>query len=244
MSYKAFCIFPHPDDESFLIGGSIASMTASGHEVFLYTLTRGERSRHAARLGITPEELGARRSLEVRNAAEILGITRFIQGDYPDGGLRDLDPRVLEADIKQKIRDLQPNLLITFDVQGGSVHPDHIVMHHIVKRVFVELRESMPVLQRLAFCVLPLSRTATWPRKVFGVADERIDVRLSVAQVREIEHAAIHAHESVIGDVHDHNYDNWMLWEEECFTLFGESYDPAAADLFYGLSDDDSTLKD
>jgi LmbE family N-acetylglucosaminyl deacetylase len=235
MPFRVLCLFPHPDDESFLIGGSIAAMTAAGHDVCLYTCTRGESSRHASRLGIAPDELGRRRALEVRHAAEILGISVFIQGDYPDGGLRDIDPRILEVDIRQKILELQPDVLITFDVQGSSVHPDHIVMHHVVKRVFVDVREMNPWLQRLAFCVLPLSRTASWPRKVFGVPDNRIHVRIPVAHVREIEHAAIHAHESVLGDVHEHNHDNWMLWEEECYSLFGETFSPPVHSLFHDM---------
>lgn len=218
-----FFIYPHPDDESFLTGGSIASL-AHGEQalVHLYTLTKGERSRHAARLGITPEELGRRRAGEVREAARILGIHGFTQGGYPDGGLRDLDPRVIERDISARIRELRPDVLVTFDVQGGSVHPDHITMHHVVKRVFVELREELPNLRRLAFTVLPQQRIAHWPRKVFGVADERMHVAMPVQAWRDIEHAAIHAHNSVLGDVRDHNHDNWMLWEEEYFTLFDE----------------------
>jgi N-acetylglucosamine malate deacetylase 2 len=236
MSFRAFCIFPHPDDESFVTGGSIAAMSASGNEVALYTLTRGENSRHAKRLGISTDELARRRSLEVTDAASILGISPLYLGNYPDGGLRDLDPRVLEIDIREKIEALQPHLLLTFDVQGSSVHPDHIVTHHVVKRMFVEMREELPVLQRLAFCVLPMTRVSAWPRKVFGVADERIHVRVPVAAYREIERAAIHAHRSVGGDVEDHNHDNWMLWEEEFYTLFGERYNPPLNDLFSGLN--------
>lgn len=237
MSFRVFCIFPHPDDESFLIGGTIASMTASGAEVSLYTLTRGERSRHAARLGISPEALATLRSTEVREAARILGISSFSQGDYPDGGLRDLDPRIIERDIHDRIQSIRPHLLITFDVQGSSVHPDHIVMHHIVKRVFVDLQESLSTLQRLAFCVLPSTRTAAWPRKVFGVPDERIHARIPVAEFHDVEYAAIHTHVSVLGDVQDHNYDNWMLWEEECFTLFDECLDHPMDSLLQDLVD-------
>jgi LmbE family N-acetylglucosaminyl deacetylase len=235
--YRLFCIFPHPDDESFLMGGSIAACTQSGEaEVALYTLTRGEGSRNAAAQNLLPEEIAALRSDEVVEAAEILGIRQHYQGDYPDGGLRDIDPRVLERDITEKIRALNPHVLCTFDVQGGSVHPDHITMHHVVKRVFLELRDELPALQRLCFCVLPRERVAEWPRTVFGVEQSRIDAVIPVGAYREIEEAAVRAHHSVRRDVEENNFDNWMLWEEEYFSFFGEQFQPSVHSLFHGLS--------
>ncbi len=240
MSFRLFCIFPHPDDESFLMGGSIASMTQAGHEVSLYTLTRGEHSRNGIALNISPEEVGTRREREVKEAARILGVKDFVQGAYPDGGLRDLDPRILERDIAEKILARRPHVLVTFDVQGGSVHPDHIVLHHIVKRLFVEMREKHPFLQRLCFCVLPAGRIAHWPRKVHGVPEERIHAVIDVAAVHDIEQRALHAHETVSRDVEEHNYDNWMLWDKEYFSFFQEPCHPPLNDLFQGLHSDRS----
>lgn len=139
---KLFFVFPHPDDESFVSGGTIAKYCRDEQvEVYLYTLTRGEASRNASYLGITAEEIGKRRAAEVKNAAQIYGITKHFQGDYPDDGLRDIDLRILERDITQKIREINPIILLTYDVQGISVHPDHLVVNHVVKRCFLEERE-------------------------------------------------------------------------------------------------------
>jgi LmbE family N-acetylglucosaminyl deacetylase len=235
--YRLFCIFPHPDDESFLMGGSIAACTHSGlADVSLYTLTRGERSRNAAAQSILPSDMGRIRSAEVLDAVEILGIGTHYQGDYPDGGLRDMDLRVLERDIAAKIHTIDPHVVCTFDVQGGSVHPDHITMHHVVKRVFLELSGSGTSLQRLCFCVLPKARIVSWPRAVFGVEDERIDAVIPVGQYRDIEEAAVKAHHSVRRDVEENNFDDWMLWENEYFSFFGESFQPPVVSLFHGLS--------
>ena len=235
--FRLFCVFPHPDDESFLMGGTIAACTQSGlADVSLYTLTRGERSRNAAAQNIHPTDMARIRSAEVRNAAEILGIGLHYQGEYPDGGLRDLDLRVLERDIAEKIRAIDPHVICTFDVQGGSVHPDHITMHHVVKRVFLDLVETGTSLQRLCFCVLPKERIAAWPRAVFGVDAERIHAIISVGQYREIEQAAVKAHHSVQRDVDENTFDDWMLWENEYFSFYGEQFHPAVDSLFHGLS--------
>ncbi|MCB2203618.1 PIG-L family deacetylase [bacterium] len=237
--FRLFCIFPHPDDESFLMGGSIAaSVHRDNADVTLYTLTKGERSRNAAAQKMSPEEIAGLRIEEVRRAAEILGIRTHMQGDYPDGGLRDIDPRVLEEDIADKIRRIRPHVLCTFDVQGGSVHPDHITMHHVVKRIFVSLREEIPALQRLCFTVLPHDRVASWPRAVFGVERNRIDAIVPVGEYHAMEYAAVHAHHSVRRDVEENNFDDWMLWEEEYFSFFDESFPSPVQSLFHGLHRD------
>lgn len=219
------------------MGGSIATVAAAGHTVSLYTLTRGEHSRNGDLLDLTPDEVARRRTGEVAEAANILGIRRLIQGNYPDGGLRDLDPRILERDIAERIREIRPHVLCTFDVQGGSVHPDHITLHHVVKRLFVELREELDELQRLCFCVLPSDRIKHWPRKIYGVPPERITAIIDVRHVRDIEERAIHAHQTVFRDVEEHNYDGWMLWEKEYYHFFQETHDPPLADLFAGLKE-------
>ena len=235
MPYRLFCIFPHPDDESFLMGGTIATVTAAGHEVSLYTLTRGENSRNGSTLRLDPSEVGRRRAREVEEASRILGIRRLMQAGYPDGGLRDLDLRILERDVAEHIRALRPHVICTFDVQGSSVHPDHITLHHVVKRTFLELREEIAELQRLCYCVLPNDRIAHWPRKVFGAARNRINAVIDVRAARDVEERALCAHETVSRDVAEHNYDNWMLWDEEYFSFFQEMHDPPLTDLFEGL---------
>lgn len=229
-------VYPHPDDESFLTGGTIASYALSGRaEVFLYTLTRGERSRNAAKLGITPGEIARRRVLEVEAAARILGVKELVQDSFPDGGLRDLDPRVLERAFDREVERVDPDVLVTYDVHGSSVHPDHIVAHHVLKRVFLERKERTGRPLRLAFCGLPQADVAHWERKVHGFPPERIHAAISVAAHRDAEHAAIMAHESVRRDVEDYNVDSWMLWEHEHFSFFGESFQPPVDDLLHGL---------
>lgn len=235
---KILFIYPHPDDESFLSGGSIARYSQSGAaSVYLCTLTRGEASRNAAFLGISPEQIAALRVGEVKAAAYILGIIEHIQADFPDGGLRDYDPRVLERYFEALIRRIEPQVLVTFDVQGGSGHPDHIVTHHTAKRVFVTLREEVSWLRRLCFTSQPSERSAHWPRKVFGLPRERIDAIIDVRDYIEIERRAILTHESVRRDFEEHNYDNWMLWEEDHYSFFRERFDPPIDDLLAQLPD-------
>jgi N-acetyl-1-D-myo-inositol-2-amino-2-deoxy-alpha-D-glucopyranoside deacetylase len=228
-------VLAHPDDEAFTMGGTLARYAQEGTPVVLCTLTRGENSRHRITHGITDAEMAAIRSSEVQEAVRILGITEHLQYDFPDGGLRDVDPRMLEALISELVERFHPSLLLGFDVQGGSGHPDHITLHHVLKRVFYSMRESHGFPLRFACTVLPELRVRHWPRKVFGVREERIDAVIDVSRWRDVEENALRAHASVAGDVEEHNYDNWMLWPEEYFTFCGDHRDSPCRDLFEGL---------
>ena len=233
---KLFVIVPHPDDESFVPGGTIAKY---GHtescEVFLYTLTKGEASRNAKLLSITNEEMGNRREQEVRDAARILGVKGHYQSAYPDAGLRDLDPRILEREISEKILLIEPHVLLTYDVQGTSAHPDHIVVHHVVKRCFLSLREQVPSLRRLAFFNVTDKTVQHFPRKLFGFPPERIHAIIDVAIWLALKKQAIDVQVSVRRDVEEQNFENWLFAPFEYFSFFRESYSPPVHDLFTGI---------
>ena len=89
-------VFPHPDDESFGPGPSMYTQQRAGHEVYLLTLTRGEATKQREALGYTEEEMGRIRARETRAAAGELGVSDVRILDFPDSGLKELDPRKLE----------------------------------------------------------------------------------------------------------------------------------------------------
>ena len=69
---RLLLIFPHPDDESYGSGGTMARYVREGTtDVFLLTLTRGEASRQGPRLGLTKEQMGEMRSREMEEVARI-----------------------------------------------------------------------------------------------------------------------------------------------------------------------------
>lgn len=144
-------VFPHPDDESFGPGPSMYTQQRAGHEVYLLTLTRGEATKQRKALGYSKEEMGRIRARETREAAGELGVSDVRILDFPDSGLKELDPRELEKAVSREIRERQPHVVVTYPVHGISGFHDHLVSHAVVKRVFCVLREEMPSLRRLAF---------------------------------------------------------------------------------------------
>lgn len=122
-------IVPHPDDEVYGTGGTIAEYVARGRRVGLVTLTRGEKGRT---LGLcNQDELAATRDLELLASVATLGIHEFRQHDFPDGGLADV-PREAAIDrVLAEVEALRPRVVVTFPPDGSNGHRDHVATHQI-----------------------------------------------------------------------------------------------------------------
>lgn len=138
---KLLAIFAHPDDEAFGTGGSLSRYAASGMQVALICATRGEVGEISDPSFATPETLGEVRESELRCAAETMGISELIFLNYRDSGMvgtpENEDPRAFinapASEVVQSlviaIRRIQPDVVVTFEPNGGYGHPDHIAIH-------------------------------------------------------------------------------------------------------------------
>ncbi len=224
-------IFPHPDDESFGPVPAIARQRREGHAVHLLTLTRGEATHQRHRYGYSKPEMGRVRLAEMQCVAQVLGLSSLEVLDFPDGGLAELDPRHLEAVVQQAIVRHRPEVVVTYPVHGVSGHPDHLVTHAVVKRVFCAMRgPQVPYLRRLAFLTLPEGlpnkppHLRTSPQTAIDVC-----VRFSEAdrQRAEAALACYQTYQAVI----DAQQPLRLVAGGVCFELFQERFDPPLEDL-------------
>jgi LmbE family N-acetylglucosaminyl deacetylase len=119
----------HPDDETLGAGGLIATTARSGVQVAVIVGTNGEAS-HPASPTHTPQQLAARRRVEVTSAMLALGVGTVIQLGLPDGQL----DRHLET-LEQAIDDaLQPGSLLLTPWRGDR-HPDHAACDRAAQNV-------------------------------------------------------------------------------------------------------------
>lgn len=119
---RVMAIFPHPDDETVGCGGTLHRVARCGGRVTLVVLTRGENGGGSSLRG---PGLAARRSQEMRRAADHLGAGRLLQMDLPDGGLQDRMSE-LKAALGEAMHLEAPDLVITYDPSGLYGHPDHV----------------------------------------------------------------------------------------------------------------------
>jgi LmbE family N-acetylglucosaminyl deacetylase len=132
--------YAHPDDEQG-VSGLMRKYANAGAEVTLVCATRGEAGEIAPGVNATMENLGQVREDELRCAAEKIGIRNLYFLDYRDSGMigtpENNDPRALwqanlfevAEKLTRLIRRHQPQVMLTFDPNGGYGHPDHIRIH-------------------------------------------------------------------------------------------------------------------
>ena len=122
-------VFAHPDDEAFGVGGTLAKYAAEGCQVYLVTATRGEAGQIAEPDLATPANLPLVREQELRCACETYGIhpPRFL--NYQDGQLTVVHQGQGVGKLVRIIRELRPDVLLTYDSHGIYGHYDHIAVH-------------------------------------------------------------------------------------------------------------------
>jgi N-acetyl-1-D-myo-inositol-2-amino-2-deoxy-alpha-D-glucopyranoside deacetylase len=159
MDHRLLLVHAHPDDETINNGATMARYVAEGRQVTLVTCTLGEEGEilvpELEHLGSDKDDgLGQHRIGELRDAMEVLGVTdhRFLGGPgrYRDSGMEwgsamkavpmatVRDDTFWKADLLEAsdhlveiIREVRPQVLVTYDESGGYGHPDHIQAHRV-----------------------------------------------------------------------------------------------------------------
>jgi len=129
-------VFPHPDDESFVCGGTIAKYAKAGWEIHLICATRGQAGNPGPYNDIDGDSLGAIRERELEAVGQYLGITSITLLDYKDGALANVPTGDLSDILFRALRKLVPSVVVTFEPGGISNHPDHIKLTRAVTFAF------------------------------------------------------------------------------------------------------------
>lgn len=144
-------VHAHPDDECLGTGGTLARYSAEGVRTVLVTATKGEEGEiHDPDLN--EEEARPRlaeiREEELRRAVAILGVTDLEFLGYRDSGMmgtpaNEQPDNFHNADLEEAIgrlvrliRHYRPQVLITYNEDGGYGHPDHLQCHRVTAAAY------------------------------------------------------------------------------------------------------------
>lgn len=228
-------IFPHPDDESFGPAPAISAQLREGHEVYLLTLTKGEATRQRHRLGVVKAEMGRIRFKEMQCVEKVLGLTGMTVLDHPDGELKNMDPIDLEDSIEKHIKEIAPDVVVTYAVHGVSGFHDHLVTHAVVKRVFCMLRRKGGGPRRLALYTRMGEVDLKGKFRLEASKEEEIGciVRCNEEDMERFDQA-LNCYETYQEVIEASGVRN-VVTNEVPFELFGESFNPLLNDLTANL---------
>jgi LmbE family N-acetylglucosaminyl deacetylase len=148
MTRTILAVLAHPDDESFGLGGTLAFYSRNGCETYLICATRGEEGSMDEEHLNGYKDKAELRTKELQNAANHLGLNGVYFLGYRDSGMPGTQSnKHPEAQINHPIdevagkvvkyiRELKPDIVITFDPIGGYKHPDHIHIHRATVLAF------------------------------------------------------------------------------------------------------------
>jgi N-acetyl-1-D-myo-inositol-2-amino-2-deoxy-alpha-D-glucopyranoside deacetylase len=232
---RLLLVHAHPDDESLWTGGTIARYAAAGVEVSVVTCTLGEQGEviPAEWRGLAADagdQLGGYRIGELRAACATLGVAvqRFLggAGRWRDSGMvrsgndgragppARMHPRAFAGgDVAEQtrqlvdvLREVRPQVVVSYGPDGGYGHPDHIRAHEITMAAAAQVPEVLrvfwTVLRRSAVDagVATLRATAGLPFTVAppgylpSVPDADVDAVIDVRCVMAVKMAALRAH--------------------------------------------------
>jgi LmbE family N-acetylglucosaminyl deacetylase len=222
-------IIAHPDDESYSASGTLAYYASIGVDVYIICATRGEAGKINHPSLAYRDVLGAVREEELRNACRIMGIHQPLFLGYRDSGMMgssdNNDPLSLNkakpSEVLRRLvgllRQLKPQVIISYYEGGYYAHPDHISSHRYTLEAFnavsnptvfpEQLKGPTGVFnpQRLFTVAIPTSRIEELIKAIPEDKDEPITyigereditVRMNVSDLYEIKRNAIAAHKT------------------------------------------------
>jgi LmbE family N-acetylglucosaminyl deacetylase len=217
-------VHAHPDDEVLSTGGILARYSDEGIRTVLVTCTNGEQGDGPG--GVKPGEPGhdeaavrTQRLAELRDSVAHLGIEHVELLGYGDSGMAGWDansrPDVFgnvpvdeaAARLGALMERYRPQVVVTYDENGGYGHPDHIQAH----RITVAATQATGIPDKLYYTAIPRKRFRElmeyfrtldlgmddWePPEDFGTPDELITAVVDVTPYTERKRKALMAHAS------------------------------------------------
>ncbi|SEN10547.1 mycothiol S-conjugate amidase [Cryobacterium luteum] len=150
MTLRLMAVHAHPDDESSKGAATYAYYRSRGVEVLIVSCTGGERGSilnpalegHA----MADRDMAGLRRVEMLAAQQALGVQHRWLG-FEDSGMNDdksVPPNSFAAipleysaePLVTLVREFRPQVLVTYDENGGYPHPDHIRCHEVSLEAF------------------------------------------------------------------------------------------------------------
>jgi LmbE family N-acetylglucosaminyl deacetylase len=213
-------VFAHPDDDVYSIGGSLI-LERDRLDVTLVFCTSGDAGPIWVDGIATRETLGEVREIEQAASMAALGVdadVHFLR--HPDYHLSEVPFDELVGQVEAVLREVRPDVVVTFGPDGMTTHHDHIRAGEAATAAFHRAREGADdrAFARLLQVALPRSAVDRFYEglrahgetsygeegtlfNLTGVPDDRIAVTADTRPVLATKLAGVEAHRTQIGEL-------------------------------------------
>jgi LmbE family N-acetylglucosaminyl deacetylase len=226
-------VHAHPDDEASSTGGVLALYSGEGVRTVVVTCTNGEFG--DAPTGIKPgsdghdeQEVAQIRLAELRESVKHLGVTDLELLGYHDSGMLEWEYKdrpdafcnVPSSEVAGRIGGLieryRPQVVITYDDNGGYQHPDHVhasrctaeavastglpAKLYLTAMRFSEWQEMWAALRETGADVPDVGSISEETRRQMAESEQRITTNVDIRPVLDRKRAALMAHASQISE--------------------------------------------
>lgn len=200
--------YAHPDDESFGLGAAIPKWTDDGVDVYLVCATNGD-------VGTVPEDLRGKydsiaelRLSELACARQYLPLKDVFMLGFRDSGMPGSEtsqhpeclhyqwqhqPAQVTAAVADVMRNVKPQVVVTFNRYGGYGHPDHVAIQRATVSAFEQLQtpsEKGYRPQKLYYAAFPKLTTVIriWSARLRGEDPRRMGRNGDIDVTKILDH--------------------------------------------------------
>lgn len=217
-------IFAHSEDEAFGPAGTLAKYASEGVDVSLVTATR---------TAINENEDSTARARDRVCACRASGIRRACLFNFRPGELRQVAPPVIEERLVRLIREIRPQVIVTFGPSGLTGDQDTAILNAAVTVAFRAAGDpekfsqhfseglGAHTPQKLYYCVLPHSIVERWGATGLNVVpDTQVTTVLDVSAFSEAMKNALYCQRHRALDLAHRLADNPQVeWTTEYYAL-------------------------
>jgi N-acetylglucosamine malate deacetylase 2 len=209
---RILCVFAHPDDEQFM-SGTLALAARQGCEIYTIYMTSGDRGKDASGQRLVGPALAEAREAEAGVALRTLGIsqTPFFarlpdSPHFPDVDSEEAANRLFFDVIADRLRTVEPTIVITFGPDGETGHPQHRMTSNATTLAF----DATGVGDVLLYGVSSYERRAPISKRIptyspgpYSISPRRVSLEVNISKV-------LHLKMRAMGD-HRTQFDAWTL---------------------------------
>lgn len=200
-------ITAHPDDETYLAGGTIYRNNIEGGTNSLFCASLGEKGTAYLKNPLSQDEMKNLRRNELNAVAKLLGMNNIEIGKFPDGQIENNIVNIYNSALRF-VEKYKPNVLVSFGEDGFTGHNDHIAIAKIAEKLSKETSITLFTFSKPPHHLYPDFNTHLFKKRKNGSyanINKHKDPEIKIKINSKVKLNALKLHDSQFFGLNPHN---------------------------------------